>query len=180
MKCLPGCVECDYSEAKCDHMIDTISIRRDQLEALYWGESGTPEDWHSEEEISDVLGCAVEAIDKALAEHKIAIKTDINLLHQAIWEFLIEWGLSPEYNTKANFRPVHFAIAHPDGDSLAFWVHETLAGKPKVILCGEWTVVELPTQDTSESDVLRFVEEMLIEFEYKRADKRSDAPDIDW
>lgn len=161
-------------------MIDTISIRRDQLEALYWGESGTPEDWHSEEEASDILGCAVEAIDKALAEHGIRLKTDLDLLHQAIWNFLIEWGLYPEYNTKANFRPVHFAIPHDGGNSLAFWVHETLTGDPNVMLCGEWTVFELPGGDASEHNMLRFVEDALEEHGFKRVEKRDDSPDTDW
>ena len=160
-------------------MIDTISIQRNQLEGLYWGESGTPEDWHNEEEISDVLGCQVVAVEKALAEHGVRIKTDLDLLHQAIWEFLIEWGLPPENNLKVNCPPVHYASAR-DEDPLAFWVHETLAGAPKVSLCGEWTIVELPTQDTSESDVLRFVEDMLDEFGFKRAEKQDESPDMQW
>lgn len=160
-------------------MLDTISIRRDQLEALYWGESGTPEDWHNEEEISDVLGCAVEAIDKALAEHGIPIKTDFDLLHQAIWEFLIEWGLTPEYKVKVNMRPVHLALRR-DEDPIAFQVHEILTGEPIVMLCGEWTVFDLPGSDVSERDVLRFVEEALAEHEFKRVEKQDDSPDIDW
>lgn len=160
-------------------MLDTISIRRDQLEALYWGESGTPEDWHSEEEISDILGCAVEAIDKALAEHAIPIKIDFDFLHQMIWDFLREWGLTPEYKVKVNMWPVHFALRR-DEDPIAFLVHETLTGLTNVMLCGEWTVFELPGGDASERDVLRFIEDALEEHEFKRVEKQDDSPDIDW
>ncbi len=161
-----------------DLKITSISIGESQLRDLYWGESGTPEDWHSPQEIADVFGCTVQAIEDQLAEHEIKRKTDLDILYQAIWNLLIDWGLEPEFKTRVNMRPAHFSLEREE-DSLAFWVRETMSGDPKVLLTGEWTLVELPGLDPQE-DVLRFVSEFLEEFEFKKQEKEDGSQDIQW
>jgi len=161
-----------------DMKITSISIGESQLRDLYWGESGTPEDWHNPQEIADVFGCTVQAIEDQLSEHEIKRKTDLDILYQAIWNLLIEWGLEPEFKTRVNMRPAHFALEREE-DSLAFWVRGTMRGDPQVLLTGEWTLVELPGLAPPE-DVLRFVSEFLEEFEFKKQEKEDKSQDTQW
>jgi hypothetical protein len=161
-------------------MINTLSIEKGPLEALYWGESGTPEDWRTEQEIADIFGCTPGAVLTELERHRVTLRSDLDSMRWEIWKFLTEeWGLDPEYGGEIFTRPVDFKLPR-DEAPLAFVIHAMRKDNTLALWIDVWELVELPGRSETRY-VLERVEEALERNQYKKVERvEDDSHEIDW
>lgn len=161
-------------------MINTLSIDKGPLEDLYWGESGTPEDWQTAQEIAGLFGCTEGAVSNELARHEIRTRSNLDVMRWEIWKFLTqEWGLEPEFGGEIFKRPTDFQLPREESP-LAFVVHELRKDNVLAFWVDCWELVELPGRSKTEY-VLECVREALERNGYKKVERvEDDSHEIDW
>lgn len=161
-------------------MIKSIRIEKGQLKALYWGESGTPEDWHTSQEIAAMFGCTTGAVIVELERHRIPLRSNIDDHRQVIWKFLTEeWGLKPEYGGDIFRRPVDFKLPR-DEMPIAFVVHSARKNQIQALWVDIWEIIELPGRAQTQ-EIIEYVTEALERNSYKKVEpEEDDSHEIDW